>query len=139
MEPKLSILLSLSLATLLCCGPAPGDREAESGAQITSQTSTDGVRCWTDDDCPDAQFCQGAFICPPGALCGPRPNTPGKCADRACTPAECGPEPDMPILLCEDGIHYSGPSGRCLRGDDGRCYHEILSCPDEDSADAVGL
>ena len=37
-------------------------------------------RCWTDADCADGQVCEGAFVCPEGALCLVA-DQPGKCVD----------------------------------------------------------
>jgi hypothetical protein len=52
----------------------------------------DDGECWTDADCATAAGtyagCEGASICPPGAMCF-APDTPGKCA-AACVPEICG-------------------------------------------------
>lgn len=45
-----------------------------------------------------------------------------------CDASECGPALGLPNRLCEDGTS-SGPTGRCLRHDDGTCGWEVLSCP----------
>lgn len=215
MHQRFPIATLLAAATMMACGGAP-DREAQTQWQIASTTSSADRACWTDADCPDAQICRGARICPDGALCGPLADQPGTCVDGGCdyegqhyppgavfgpcdacqcqadgtvicqdfvclacsddhdcpagyfcestcppgglcgpgippaycmpidsgdtdgcTPEECGPAPAMPNRLCDDGVHYSGPSG-CRRGDDGICGYEILSCPDSDTdADAV--
>lgn len=93
------------------------------------------LECRSDAECPEGFVCELPLDCPPGALCRPLAEPAGYCmpagpsAKAACAPEECGPAPLMPNRLCEDGVHYSGPSGRCLRGDDGDCSHEILSCP----------
>lgn len=50
-------------------------------------------------------------------------------AGTECPAGACGPALGMPIRLCDDGVSYAGPSGRCLRNDDGSCGWEILSCP----------
>ncbi len=49
-------------------------------------------------------------------------------ADPTCTPAQCGPAPAAPNVLCSDGVHYSGP-GPCVRGSDGTCGWTWLTCP----------
>ncbi len=93
------------------------------------------LECRSDQECPEGYACERAFDCPPDALCRPVLEAPGYCtpvdpgSTSECGPDECGPAPAMPNRLCEDGVHYSGPSGRCVRGDDGLCGHEILSCP----------
>lgn len=57
------------------------------------------------------------------------------CTERACLPLECtreacGPRPLAPNYLCPDGETVAGP-GDCVRGDDGRCGWEMITCPDE--------
>lgn len=47
----------------------------------------------------------------------------------ACSVTECGPAPAGEAELCDDGEHRSGPSGRCLRNEEGVCHHEVLTCP----------
>lgn len=50
--------------------------------------------------------------------------------DPLCDPSACGPALGLANRLCDDGVHSSGPTGRCLRHDDGSCGWEVLSCPD---------
>jgi len=45
-----------------------------------------------------------------------------------CAAAECGPALGMPTVLCSDGT-TGGPTGRCLRHDDGTCGWEVRECP----------
>ena len=53
---------------------------------------------------------------------------PGRCEDdRPCAPEECGPRPGLPNWMCADG-ETGGPTGRCLRGDDGACGWDINDC-----------
>ena len=46
-----------------------------------------------------------------------------------CDISECGPQLGMPNYLCADGKTSSGPTGRCLRHEDGTCRWEVISCP----------
>lgn len=49
-----------------------------------------------------------------------------------CEPQECGPQLGMPNRLCEDGVSFAGPTGRCLRDPTfGVCGWEIASCPED--------
>ncbi|MCK6546108.1 hypothetical protein L6R52_09585 [Myxococcota bacterium] len=48
---------------------------------------------------------------------------------RACDPMECGPQPGLPNYVCPDGMTVAGPTGQCLRLEDGACGWEIISCP----------
>jgi hypothetical protein len=48
---------------------------------------------------------------------------------RACEPMECGPQPGLPNYLCPDQMTWAGPTGQCLRYEDGACGWEIISCP----------
>lgn len=57
----------------------------------------------------------------------------GACADDA-----CGPALGMPNQLCPDGVHSSGPTGRCLRQADGTCGWEIAECPRTDVVTTPG-
>lgn len=51
----------------------------------------------------------------------------------ACDPLECGPQLGMPNRLCADGVHFAGPTGRCLRDPTfDVCGWEIASCPAEE-------
>lgn len=44
-----------------------------------------------------------------------------------CAPAQCGPEPGLPNVVCADGT-VAGPTGGCLRLADGTCGWEITAC-----------
>ena len=55
----------------------------------------------------------------------------------ACQPDDCGPALGMPNLLCDDGIHYSGP-GACVDMG-GTCGWEILTCPTTPCGGFLGL
>ena len=46
-----------------------------------------------------------------------------------CDISECGPQLGMPNHLCPDGKTTAGPTGRCLRHEDGKCGWEVISCP----------
>jgi hypothetical protein len=45
-----------------------------------------------------------------------------------CPESACGPQLGRPNELCADGS-TAGPTGRCLRGNDGICGWEVLECP----------
>jgi hypothetical protein len=49
-------------------------------------------------------------------------------ATKLCQPKACGPQLGMPNKLCSDGVHFSGPTGRCIDKGTG-CGWEIASCP----------
>lgn len=46
-----------------------------------------------------------------------------------CDAKQCGPRLGMPNRTCPDGVHMSGPTGKCLKNADGTCGWEILACP----------
>lgn len=49
-----------------------------------------------------------------------------------CDPSEFGCQfvPGAPNYLCDDGVHFGGPSGECTRDPvSGDCGYEFLSCP----------
>lgn len=49
-----------------------------------------------------------------------------------CEEGACGPQLGMPNVLCPDGVHVAGPTGRCLLDPESRrCGWEIASCPEE--------
>lgn len=52
-----------------------------------------------------------------------------------CPADACGPAMGMPNTQCGDGSS-GGPTGRCLRNDDGTCGWEVRACP-EDAAPAA--
>jgi hypothetical protein len=56
----------------------------------------------------------------------------GECVPAGeCAPSECGPQPGQPTEQCSDGT-TGGPTGRCLRNDDGTCSWEIVECPQDE-------
>ena len=83
--------------------------------------------------CPDGKVCvdDPNDGCDPnngGADCG------GICVDDVpvggeCAADLCGPAPGMPTKLCPDGKNVPGPTGKCLKNDDGTCGWEIAECP----------
>ena len=54
--------------------------------------------------------------------------------DAVCPEHLCGPALGLANMLCPDGEHTSGPTGRCLRNEDGSCGWEVLSCPETPAA-----
>lgn len=50
-------------------------------------------------------------------------------SEELCASQDCGPSMGMPNTLCDDGKTVAGPTGRCLRHDDGSCGWEVISCP----------
>ena len=46
----------------------------------------------------------------------------------ACDESECGPQPRVATIMCEDGS-TGGFTGACNRGEDGTCGWEIRECP----------
>lgn len=89
----MTALLAISLAA---CGGPEGEAEGlDPGRELAEDSlSTRTAGCWSDRDCRVGLICEGARICPPGALCGPLPDTPGKCV--------------APSLGCEvDGRRYA--------------------------------
>ncbi len=56
---------------------------------------------------------------------GPCDGEPGE----ECPADECGPQPGLPNVMCDDGS-VGGPTGRCLRGADNRCGWEVRACPE---------
>lgn len=68
--------------------------------------------------------------------CDGQKGSPNDC-ELACEPDDCGPPLGMPNLLCDDGIHVSGP-GECV-DQGGVCGWEILTCPDTVCGGLLGL
>ncbi len=64
---------------------------------------------------------------------------PGACRDASsgqlrppseeCPARACGPQMGMPTRICPDGVHSSGPTGRCIKKDGGACGWEMATCP----------
>lgn len=50
------------------------------------------------------------------------------CDEVLCPDRACGPQLGMPNYLCPNGT-LGGPTGRCLRHDDGACGWEVRDCP----------
>lgn len=96
----------------------PGSCQTKSGAKFCGGKSFKGA-CWCDAAC--AQY--GDCCADVDAVCNVIP-VGGECAAGA-----CGPALGMPIKLCSDGVHTSGPTGKCLKNADGTCGWEIASCP----------
>ncbi|MBI3178816.1 MAG: hypothetical protein HYZ27_04105 [Deltaproteobacteria bacterium] len=101
----------------------------------------DTQACLSDADCAAGQVCDMTQCNPPP---GCDPNTEvcitmcyGGCVQAECTTEECGPSPGMPNYLCPDGS-VGGPTGRCLRNDDGSCGWEIVDCPSGTCTDYDG-
>jgi hypothetical protein len=49
--------------------------------------------------------------------------------DEECPATACGPRLGLPNRQCSDGVHFSGPTGRCIKKDGGVCGWEIAHCP----------
>ncbi|MEZ4432601.1 MAG: Kazal-type serine protease inhibitor domain-containing protein [bacterium] len=89
------------------------------------------------DDCPDVIApvcgCDGVeydSACRAHAA-GVDYSVPGPCEPVGppdCADGDCGPPPGVPVVECADGS-MAGPTGRCLRGEDGICAWEITVCP----------
>jgi len=45
-----------------------------------------------------------------------------------CPDSDCGPQLGLPNYVCDDGS-IAGPTGRCLKRDNGSCGWEVVSCP----------
>ena len=100
-------------------GTPAGSCSSKSGAKkYCGQKSKNGA-CWCDAAC--VQY--GDCCADADAVCNLVP--PGG----ACEVSACGPAMGMPIKLCPDGVHTSGPTGNCLKNSDGTCGWEVLSCP----------
>ncbi len=129
------------------CGPQPGMPAIEcDDGSIGGFTG----RCVVTDD----GGCGWEILeCPAPCDCGPAPGAAQQCDDGStavteclrladgtcgwrfeCVPAdecsadECGPQPGMPAIECEDGS-IGGNTGNCLRNADGVCGWEIRECP----------
>lgn len=66
------------------------------------------------------------------------PGTGGAENGGACAEDACGPAMGMPERLCADGVHTSGPTGRCVRAADGSCGWEMSACPPVDVLSTPG-
>ena len=126
------------------CGPAPGmpavecadgsfagpvcgrDAAGNCGWNITSCPSMTG--CYGDDGCAAGELCTAAEICLQDPSCPECDVCYGYCvpSDRTCTRDECGPAPEAPSVLCEDGT-LAGPI--CGRLGDA-CSWDVVACPE---------
>lgn len=96
-----SFTLTLSCAGDHCDRPLCGNE----GQVCPAQSTCRYLRCAL----PCHSYCEPTF-----------PNV--------CDPIDCGPAPGLPNSLCSDGS-TAGPTGRCVRNDEGVCGWEITSCP----------
>ena len=55
--------------------------------------------------------------------------TGGATAQAECDAKDCGPKLGMPNKQCPDGKTMAGPTGKCLRHEDGKCGWEVVQCP----------
>jgi hypothetical protein len=106
------------------CGPTLGmpNSPCPDGTTIAGPSGRclrggDGSCGWEVIDCP-------VIATPPDEEQGPKTSELPSCTD-----AECGPQLGMPNQLCADGKTMSGPTGKCLRNEDGSCGWEVLGCP----------
>lgn len=80
--------------------------------------------------------CSSASSGSSGTGADPEPTGGGEGA--TCAEDACGPALGMPNQLCADGVHTSGPTGRCLPQADGSCGWEIAECPATDAVTTPG-
>ncbi len=89
--------------------------------------------CRWDSDCPAGQHCEGSSVCPPDVVCVWE-GQPGICVpndDTTCTPEECGPARECPIVQCADGSE-GGCLDICERdAATGACGWVYRECPAE--------
>ncbi len=118
------------------CGPAP-----EVPTRVCDDGSTAGPVCrvrddgscgWEVTDCPPVVSCANV-LCAPGYHCVETRDGPTcvpQCADEngqacRCDPVDCGPAPEVPTVVCDDGS-TAGPV--CRPNDRGDCAWEITTC-----------
>ncbi|OIP41343.1 MAG: hypothetical protein AUK47_06445 [Deltaproteobacteria bacterium CG2_30_63_29] len=124
----------------LSCGPGTHNPVDALGCTHSCECAPDATDC-TDQECGPAPMC-AAYLCEDGSTAG----CTGLCyrlddgtcgweirecpapTDPKCTDLECGPAPDCPTYLCEDGS-TAGCTDLCYRLDDGTCGWEIRECP----------
>ena len=54
-------------------------------------------------------------------------------AQQSCEKSACGPQLGLPNQICADGS-TGGPTGRCLKNNDGSCGWEVLQCPPDNGS-----
>jgi hypothetical protein len=78
-------------------------------------------QCWEDADCGVNAACEGEFICPCGALCGPQADTAGKCVP-VVGPGCCKADEECQkqgLEQCVEGVCRAKlPDGQCWDGAD---------------------
>jgi hypothetical protein len=78
-------------------------------------------QCWEDADCGVNAACEGEFICPCGALCGPQADTAGKCVP-VVGPGCCKADEECQkqgLDQCVEGVCRAKlPDGQCWDGAD---------------------
>ncbi|MEE2645499.1 MAG: hypothetical protein VYD19_11250 [Myxococcota bacterium] len=135
------------------CGPAPNlpsflcEDGVTMGGRGPCERQENGECGWTINDCIPAETCE-AVSCPDGRGCeagvclgGGDPCDGLECPDgqrceagecimqAACTEEACGPQPNLPSFLCDDGVSMGG-LGPCERQENGECGWTINECPD---------
>ncbi len=145
---RLSAFLFVALSAAACTSSttpagvlAINLRTGETRTFSDSASVPDGwATCAADMTCPAPDACsdldESACIvrtdCEPVHLDSPS-ETPSPflgCDDLTCTPGACGPEPESPTYMCDDGS-VGGSTGRCLLTDHG-CRWEFRDCPVSD-------
>ena len=116
------------------CSCTPGGPRCVQDCGVFSPAVPSNGTCEYEepDVCPDcvaAQTCRqpcraGAQSYPADCTSG-GPPPPGA----ECTQRQCGPVPGMPRRICPDGVTYAGPTGNCVRKEDGQCGWEMRECP----------
>jgi hypothetical protein len=77
------------------------------------------------EDVPAADGCNSCVCSADGNLVD---CTLAQCPQE-CTPDDCGPKPQAPNYLCDDGITTAGP-GACELQENGQCGWTMVQCPD---------
>jgi hypothetical protein len=96
----------------------PGSCKSSHGDKYCGGKAKKGA-CWCDVAC--LQY--GDCCADADAVCNLSP------IGAECSAGACGPALGMPVKLCSDGVHTSGPTGKCLKQADATCAWEISSCP----------
>lgn len=110
------------------CGGCNAEWSDENGARVCENQCdyTDPTRRYvaqSRSQCALVRFACGANEQPFFDDCG------CGCESLECEPSECGPALGMPNTLCADGTTVAGPTGRCLRDENGGCGWEVQQCP----------